>query len=64
MNLSWSNLTRLQRSALRNLCTNGPCELPGELGEQLMNLGLVERLSGGGYGVNALGMTVPPSGFN
>lgn len=64
MNLSWSCLTRLQRSALRNLCLNGPCELPNELGEQLINLGLVERLSIGGYSVNALGMTVPPSGAN
>jgi hypothetical protein len=64
MNLSWSNLTRMQRSALRNLCQNGPGELPVELGEQLSNLGLVDRLSGGGYGVSAMGLTVPPSGFN
>ena len=62
MNLSWSNLTLMQRSALHNLCQNGPGALPVELGEQLSNLGLVDRLSGGGYGVSALGQTVQPTG--
>lgn len=61
MNLSWSNLTHLQRNALSTLCQDGPCELPRELGEQLASLGLVEKLLRGGYCVSPLGTTVPPS---
>ena len=64
MNLSWSGLTRSQRTALHDLCAFGPCELPRELGEQLTNLGLVEQLLRGGYCVSPLGMTVEPKGQN
>lgn len=64
MNLSWSNLTYLQRNALSALCISGPCELPNELGEQLSNLGLAEKLTRGGYCVSPLGLTVPPAKMN
>lgn len=61
MNLSWNNLTRMQRMALQELCDGGPCDLPHELGEQLTNLGLAVALDGGGYCVSPLGTTVPPA---
>ncbi|HEY8577975.1 MAG TPA: hypothetical protein VIL88_16735 [Devosia sp.] len=61
MNLSWSCLTQSQRSALTHLCQYGPGDLPREIGEQLINLGLVEPLRAGGYCASALGLTVPPT---
>ncbi|WEK03855.1 MAG: hypothetical protein P0Y65_16925 [Candidatus Devosia phytovorans] len=61
MNFSWTSLTQSQRLALRNLCANGPHELPRDLGEQLTSLGLAEPLSQGGYGVSPLGLTVAPA---
>lgn len=61
MNLNWSNLTSPQRKALMMLCEMGPCALPEELGEQLCNLGLAERLGSSAFCVSALGTTVPPA---
>lgn len=61
MNLHWTNLTSSQRQALMLLCEGGPCTLPQELGEQLCNLGLAERLAASNFCVSALGATVPPS---
>ena len=60
MNLHWTNLTSPQRKALMLLC-EGPCTLPEELGEQLCNLGLAERIASSNFCVSALGTTVPPS---
>ena len=64
MNLSWSNPTNLQPNALSALCQSGPFELPNELGEQLSNLGLAEKLCRGGYCVSPFGLTVAPSTLN
>lgn len=61
MNLHWTNLTLPQKRALAILCEQGPCPLPAELGEQLINLGLVERAEGSLFCVSALGATVPPA---
>jgi hypothetical protein len=61
MNLHWMTLTPPQKRALAFLCEEGPCSLPAELGEQLINLGLVERAEGQLFGVSALGATVPPT---
>jgi len=61
MNLHWTNLTPIQRQALSILCREGPCPLPAELGEQLINLGLAERTFGQIFCVSALGATVPPT---
>lgn len=62
MNLRWTSLTRAQRAALSILHGEGPCLLPQELGEQLINLGLVEPLHAGGYCITAMGSTlVPPT---
>lgn len=61
MNLNWMNLTQPQKRALAILCDEGPCPLPAELGEQLINLGLVERAEGHLFCVSALGATVPPT---
>ncbi|MBJ3785504.1 hypothetical protein [Devosia sediminis] len=61
MNLNWMNLTQPQKRALAILCDEGPCPLPAELGEQLINLGLVERAEGQLFCVSALGATVPPT---
>jgi hypothetical protein len=61
MNIDWSNLTALQRKALMLLCQHGHCPLPDELGEQLCNLGLAERLGEQSYCVSALGATVLPA---
>ncbi|OAM75176.1 hypothetical protein [Devosia elaeis] len=61
MNLNWTSLTLAQRRALSILCQEGPCPLPPDLGEQLLNLGLAERAMGDVYCVSALGATVPPS---
>ncbi|SMQ63376.1 hypothetical protein SAMN06295905_0804 [Devosia lucknowensis] len=61
MNLHWMTLTQAQKSALAFLCEEGPCALPAELGEQLVNLGLVERAHGQVFCVSALGATVPPT---
>lgn len=60
MNLNWMNLTASQRSAVSLLCQKGPCILPRELGEQLINLGLVEEAAQGVYCISALGATVLP----
>jgi len=54
-------LTQSQKRALSVLCEHGPCPLPAELGEQLLNLGLAERTEGEIYCVSALGATVPPA---
>jgi len=61
MNLYWNNLSPPQRQALAILCQQGPCTLPAELGEQLINLGLAERAGGHVFCVSALGATVPPT---
>lgn len=61
MNLSWTNLTQSQRSALRNLCANGTCDLPRDLGDQLTNLGLAEHVNRGSYSVSPLGLAVAPT---
>lgn len=61
MNLHWMTLTQPQKRALAVLCEYGPCPLPAELGEQLLNLGLAERAAGDIYCVSALGATVPPT---
>jgi hypothetical protein len=61
MNLHWTNLTSPQRKALMMLCETGPCALPEELGEQLCNLGLAERIASSSFCVSALGATVPPA---
>ncbi len=61
MNLNWMTLTAPQKHALAFLCEQGPCLLPAELGEQLINLGLVERAEGQLFCVSALGATVPPT---
>ena len=61
MNLHWTNLTPSQRQALTMLCETGPCTLPEELGEQLCNLGLAERVTSSSFCVSALGSTVPPA---
>ncbi len=61
MNLNWTNLTFPQREALAILCQEGPCPLPAELGEQLVNLGLAERAGTRVFCVSALGATVPPT---
>lgn len=61
MNLDWNNLTMMQREALMLLCEVGHCPLPDELGEQLCNLGLAERVTGRNYSLSALGATLPPS---
>ena len=60
MNLNWMTLTLSQRSAVALLCERGACVLPRELGEQLLNLGLVEQAGDGLYCISALGATVPP----
>ena len=39
MNLEWSYLTPRQRAALEALEHTGLCRLPGDIGEQLYNLG-------------------------
>jgi hypothetical protein len=61
MNLNWSSLTSPQRKALLLLSEAGPCALPQELGEQLCNLGLAERIAASNFCISALGTTVPPS---
>jgi|GEM_PF-969897 hypothetical protein len=61
MNLLWTNLTLPQRRALAILTQEGPCPLPAELGEQLLNLGLAERANGSIFCVSALGATIPPT---
>ncbi|WIY54057.1 hypothetical protein O9Z70_05895 [Devosia sp. YIM 151766] len=61
MNLIWTGLTLAQRQALAILCQDGPCSLPADLGEQLLNLGLVERATNQIYCVSALGATIPPT---
>lgn len=59
MNLTWTNLTVSQRSAVSLLCQRGPCVLPRELAEQLVNLGLAEEAAAGIFCVSALGSTLP-----
>ncbi len=60
MNLIWTNLTLPQRRALAILLQEGPCPLPVELGEQLLNLGLAERADGPVFCISALGTTIRP----
>lgn len=60
MNLNWTDLTLPQRRALAILCQDGPSPLPVDLAEQLINLGLAERLSNL-YCVSALGSCLPPT---
>ncbi|SFV28480.1 hypothetical protein SAMN05216456_0526 [Devosia crocina] len=60
MNLNWKDLTASQRSAVSLLCQRGPCILPRELAEQLINLGLAEQAASGVYCISALGSTLPP----
>ena len=60
MNLNWKDLTAPQRTAVSLLCQRGPCVLPRELGEQLINLGLAEEAANGVFCISALGATVPP----
>lgn len=64
MNLHWTNLTALQRNALITLCNGGPRRLSSELGEQLCNLGLAERVATDNFCISALGTTVPPQAFS
>ncbi|WP_152658718.1 hypothetical protein [Devosia chinhatensis] len=64
MNLYWTTLTSPQQKALAILCQDGPCALPAELGEQLINLGLAERAGSQIFCVSALGATVPPTTFH
>lgn len=61
MNLVWMNLTPSQRNAVSLLCRNGPSDLPRELGEQLINLGLAEWSGNGAYCISALGATMRPT---
>ncbi len=61
MNLHWMTLTQPQKRALAILIEEGPCALPSELAEQLLNLGLAERSAGQVYCISALGATVPPT---
>jgi hypothetical protein len=61
MNLHWTNLTSSQRKALMLLAEGSPCDLPQELGEQLCNLGLAERMAASSYCISPLGTTVPPA---
>lgn len=60
MNLEWSYLTPRQRAALEALEHTGLCRLPGEVGEQLYNLGLAEIVDAGVYCLSATGTTVLP----
>lgn len=60
MNLEWNCLTLRQRAALSVLCQSGPCKIPGEIGEQLYNLGLAEMPLEGPYCISATGSTVLP----
>lgn len=64
MNLSWNALTPYQRTALQALGKEGPMMLPAELGEQLCNLGLAEKLKMGGYCISALGATFKPQSIH
>lgn len=61
MNLHWMTLTQAQKRALAILAEEGPCPLPAELAEQLINLGLAERSLGTAYCISALGSTVTPT---
>lgn len=60
MNLEWSYLTPPQRAALKALEHTGLCRLPGDVGEQLYNLGLAEIAAEGLYCLSAAGSTVLP----
>lgn len=60
MNLSWTSLTQLQRSALAVLNRAGTSPLPSELAEQLRNLELVEQVGTDRYCVSLKGSTVLP----
>lgn len=60
MNLEWNCLTPSQRAALVALGSRGPCRLPGDVGEQLYNLGLAEIPVDGLYCISATGSTVLP----
>lgn len=61
MNLSWNGLTERQRGVLSVLSEIGPCALFGELGEQLLSLGLVEPSEAGLFCISALGETMLPT---
>lgn len=60
MNLSWNGLTERQRGVLSVLSEMGPCSLSGELGEQLLSLGLVEPSEPGLFCISPLGQTMLP----
>jgi hypothetical protein len=60
MNLQWTFLTTAQRDALTALCHGGPCPLPGDVGEQLYNLGLADFTVRGLFRITAAGLTVLP----
>jgi hypothetical protein len=61
MNLEWNCLTSSQRAALAVLGQGRLCSLPGEIGEQLYNLGLAEMSVEGLYCITATGSTVLPT---
>ena len=61
MNLNWTALTQSQRAVLAGLAS-GPGCVTTEIGEQLVNLGLIERVrQGGAFSITALGATVMPA---
>ena len=61
MNLEWECLTPSQRAALAALGSQGPRQLPRDVGEQLYNLGLAEIPVDGLYCISATGSTVLPT---
>jgi len=63
MNLNWTSLMALQQRAISQLCERETCDLPQELAEQLINLGLVE-LVGGTYCISPLGATLLPNSLH
>lgn len=60
MNLQWAFLTTPQKAALACLCHGELCRLPGDVGEQLHNLGLADFHTGGLFRITASGLTVLP----
>lgn len=61
MNLEWDCLTAAQRAALTALGQGGLCRLPGDIGEQLYNLGLAGTPADGLYRITVTGSTVLPT---
>lgn len=60
MNLAWDCLTVAQQKALQALGSRSLCRLPGDIGEQLYNLGLAAVPVHGLYCITASGTTVLP----